>query len=151
MKSSFHSLIHFLPLFCSFQCRRLCSIQFLCTQAHTPKYWRPKTRLFTSDNNWPSMLLNTSLEPLCTDHAENPLYNHFALTTQKKVPASIVKEACLLIRWLAICVLLLRLLAPTGMCLPGRCLAMSVYVTLLYTIYYVLLKSCRYTVLYKWG
>jgi hypothetical protein len=55
------------------------------------------------------MLLNISLQLLCTDHAENT--------------ASIIKEACLLIRCSAMDVLLLSALAPAGMCLPSRCLA----------------------------
>jgi hypothetical protein len=46
-KSSFHSLISFLPLFCSYQFRRLNSIQFLCSQAHVLAGWRLETRLFT--------------------------------------------------------------------------------------------------------
>jgi hypothetical protein len=45
MKSSFPSLIHFLPLFCSCQFRRFDSIQFLCSQAHIPAGWRPETLL----------------------------------------------------------------------------------------------------------
>jgi hypothetical protein len=49
MKSSFDSLIPFLPLFCSCQFRRLDSIQFLCSQAHIPAGWHPRTRLFISD------------------------------------------------------------------------------------------------------
>jgi hypothetical protein len=48
MESYFHSIIPFLPLFISFQFRRLDSIQFLCSQAHIPAGWRPETRLFTS-------------------------------------------------------------------------------------------------------
>jgi hypothetical protein len=48
MKSSFHSLIPFLPLYYSCQIRRLVSIQFLCSQAHILAGWRPETRLFTS-------------------------------------------------------------------------------------------------------
>jgi hypothetical protein len=40
MKSSFHSLIHFLPLFCSCHFRRLDSIQFLISrQAVVPKLY----------------------------------------------------------------------------------------------------------------
>jgi hypothetical protein len=39
MQSSFHSLIPFLPLFCSYRFRRLDSIQFLC--------WLLETRLST--------------------------------------------------------------------------------------------------------
>jgi hypothetical protein len=56
----------------------------------------------------------------------NISYNHFARTTQKT--ASIVKEVCLLIRCLAVDVLL-RALATAGMCLPSRCLAMGLHVT----------------------
>jgi hypothetical protein len=108
MKSSFHSLIPFLSLFCNCQFRRLNSIQFLYSQAHIPAGWRLETRL-------DSMLLNTTLQKICTDHAENVAY--------------IVKEACLLIRFLAMDVLL-RALAPAGMCLPSRYLAMGLYVTL---------------------
>jgi hypothetical protein len=63
VKSSFHSLIPFLPLFCSCQFRRLDSIQFLCSQAHTTAGWHIETRLTS---------LNWTL-----------LYNHFERTTQK--------------------------------------------------------------------
>jgi hypothetical protein len=45
MKSSRHSLIPFLPLFCSWQFQRLYSVQF---QAHISAGWRPENRLFTS-------------------------------------------------------------------------------------------------------
>jgi hypothetical protein len=45
---SFHSLVPFLPLFCSCQFRRLNSIQSLCSQAHIPGCWRPETRIFIS-------------------------------------------------------------------------------------------------------
>jgi hypothetical protein len=50
------------------------------------------------------MLLNTCLWSLCTDHAENTTY---------------VKEACLLIRCLAVDVLLLRALTPLGNVFTG--------------------------------
>jgi hypothetical protein len=63
MKSSFHSLIPFFPLFCNCQFRRLYSVQFLCSQAHFPGGWRPEIRL---------NLLNWTL-----------LYNNFARITQK--------------------------------------------------------------------
>jgi hypothetical protein len=45
MKSSFHGLIAFLPLFCSCQFRILDSIQFLCS--HILADWRLETRLST--------------------------------------------------------------------------------------------------------
>jgi hypothetical protein len=44
--------------------------------------------------------------------------------------ASIVKEACLLIRCLAMD-FLFRAMALAGMCLPSRCLAMGIHVTTL--------------------
>jgi hypothetical protein len=47
MKSSFHSLIPFLPLSCNRQFRRQAPIHFLCSQAHNLAGWRPETRLFT--------------------------------------------------------------------------------------------------------
>jgi hypothetical protein len=47
LKSSCHSLILFLPLFCRCQFRRLDSIQFLCSQAHILAGWRLETRLCT--------------------------------------------------------------------------------------------------------
>jgi hypothetical protein len=82
MKSSFHSLIPFLPLFCSCQFRRLDSIQFLCSQAHILAGWSPETRLFIS-----------------LYAAEN-----FFVTTlhgPRRKQLSIVEKACLLIRCLA--------------------------------------------------
>jgi hypothetical protein len=53
---------------------------------------------------------------------------HFFITTlhrPRRKTASIIKEACLLLRCLAMYVLLLRAFTSTGMCLPGRCLAMG--------------------------
>jgi hypothetical protein len=45
MKSSFHSLIPFLRLFCICQFRRLDSIHLLCSQARILAGWRLETRL----------------------------------------------------------------------------------------------------------
>jgi hypothetical protein len=64
-----------------------------------------------------SLQLNPSLEPLCTDHTENT--------------ASIVKNACLLIRYLAVDILMLRAFTSAGMYLPSRCLAMGIHVIIL--------------------
>jgi hypothetical protein len=91
MKSSFHCLIPLLPLFCSCQFQTFDSIKFLCPQVHIPAGWRTETRLFTLD--YSSILPNTYLQPLCTDHAENT--------------ASIVKKVYLLVPCLAIDVLFL--------------------------------------------
>jgi hypothetical protein len=49
MKSYFHSLIHFWPLFYNCQFRRLDSIQFLCSHVRIPAGWRLETRLFISE------------------------------------------------------------------------------------------------------
>jgi hypothetical protein len=134
MKSSFHGLTPFLPLFCSCQFRILGWVQFINPQAHIPAGWRPETRLFTSPLFYSALCLQRLLYNHFSRTTQNtqPLllrfYNHFSRTTQKT--ASIVKQACLLIRCLVINVLLLRALAPAGMCLPSRCLAMDLYVTI---------------------
>jgi hypothetical protein len=110
MKSSFHRLIPFLPLFCSCQFRRLDPIQFFCSQAHILSGWRPETRLFTSLLKRPSLsLYNTS--------ARAP----------RKTPSFTVKEACLQLRCLSTDILLFRAFAYTGMCLPSRFLAMGIH------------------------
>jgi hypothetical protein len=108
MKSSFHSLLPFLPLFCNCQFWRLDSVQFLCSQAHILAGWRLETRL---------TLLNWTL-----------LYNHFARTTQKTHPlycwegvitAPLHSNGS---NSIVVCVFI-----AAGMCLPSRCLAMHVY------------------------
>jgi hypothetical protein len=62
------------------------------------------------------------------------IYNHFARTTQKTQP--ILLKRRFMIRCLAIDVLLLRALAPAGMCLPSRCLAVGIHVTILSSHWY---------------
>jgi hypothetical protein len=117
MKSSCHSLIPLLPLFCNCQLQRLDSIQFLCSRAHIPAGWRLEIRLFTSD--YCSILLCAAERFFITT-----LHGHTENT------ASIVKEALLPIRCLTKDVILLRALATAAMCLPSRCLAMDLYVTI---------------------
>jgi hypothetical protein len=108
MKSSFHSLIPFLPLFCNCQFRRLGSIQF---QAHILAGWRLKTRL--NSTRLPKLIL---------------LFRHFAWTTRKTQPLY-CWEGVLIApfhsnemysNWACIFFAL-------GMGLPSRCLAMNVY------------------------
>jgi hypothetical protein len=57
-----------------------------------------------------------TLSHFCTDHEENTI--------------SIVKETCWLVRCLAVDVLLLRAYNCEGTCLPSRCLAIGLYVTI---------------------
>jgi hypothetical protein len=108
MKSSFHSLVSFLPLFCNCQFRILDWIQFLCSQAHIPAGWRLGTRL---------TLLNWNL-----------LYNYFAWTEQK------TRNVCC---WVGVFTGLLHnngsysivacVFVATEICLPSSCLAMVVF------------------------
>jgi hypothetical protein len=57
MKSSFHSLVPLLSLFCNCQFRRLDSIQFLCSQAHIPAAGVSKSDSLLDNDAW-SPLLN---------------------------------------------------------------------------------------------
>jgi hypothetical protein len=77
------------------------------------------------------------------------LLNHIRLPSPELDPAlditqktaSIVKEACLLIRCLAVDVLMLRTFASAGMCLPSRCLEMGIHVTIFISIFILVLSS----------
>jgi hypothetical protein len=60
-----------------------------------------------------------------------PSYN-FSAQTPRKTPSSFVKNACLLVRYLAMDVLLLLRAYASVMCLPSRCLAMDICVTIYY-------------------
>jgi hypothetical protein len=92
MKSSFHRLINFLPLFCNCQFRRLDSIQFLCSQAHILADWHLETRIN-------SCHLNSSLQLLCTDHAENNLSILGKACLQGRCMATEFTRFFLRIRW----------------------------------------------------
>jgi hypothetical protein len=121
MKSSFHSLILFLSLFCSCQLRRLDSIQFLCSQAHIPAGWRLETRL---------TLLKWTL------------YNHVARTAQKTA-SLLLRKACLQLR----CIEVTRLLLAYS--LPRECVYRVVahqwtsLVTLLFLLSGVMSQCCH--------
>jgi hypothetical protein len=97
------------------QFRRLDWIQFLCSEVRILAGWRLETRLRSLLDYCP-LLPNTSLQPLRMDLTENT--------------ASNVKEVCVLIRCVAVYVLLLSEFAFAGMCLPSRCLAVDIHVTI---------------------
>jgi hypothetical protein len=105
MKSSFHGLIPFLPLFCNCQLRRLYLIQFLCSQARG------------CVSKLDLVLLIWTL-----------LYSHFARTTQKT-------ETLCCLEGLFIAPLhgngsysiVACIFIAVGVYLPTRCLAMNVY------------------------
>jgi hypothetical protein len=107
MKSSLHSLIPFLPLFCSYQFWRCYSIQFLCSQAHIMAGWGLETRLYCSQ-------LNTS-------------FNHFARTTQKTQPFWTLEGVfTALLHSNSSYSIVACIFVGAGMCLPRRCLVMYV-------------------------
>jgi hypothetical protein len=68
------------------------------------------------------------------------LYNPSARTPWKTL-SSVVKDACLQLRCLAIDVLLFCVFASVGMCLPSRCLAMGIHVTV-YSVIYIYHLGC---------
>jgi hypothetical protein len=116
MKSSWHSLIPFLPFPAGVSSEGLTQFnssapEFTSWQAGVPK-------------------INSSL----LDYCSILLYaaEHFFITTlhgpHAENTASIVKKEYLLIRCLEMDVLLLRTCASAGMCLPSRCLAMGIHV-----------------------
>jgi hypothetical protein len=72
--------------------------------------------------SWPDIYYSSQLPPTV------PSFNSSARTPWK-TPSSVVKNECLLVRYLAMVVLLLRTYA-SGMCLPSCCLAMGICVTL---------------------
>jgi hypothetical protein len=103
--------------------------------------WQGKPKY--SERTCPSAALCTT-NPTCCPYANpgrrsgKPASNRLSYGTALAsrytyyaIPA-IVEKASLLIRCLAIDVLLLRAYASAGMCLPSRCLAMGLYVTILW-------------------
>jgi hypothetical protein len=113
MKSSFHSLIPFLPF--------LRNHLWLPSPELDPFLdsslkWTPSTELF-------QLLTIESNDFLCPFITPRN-------GARRKHSLSIVEKACLLIRCLAIDALFLRAYASVGMCLPSRCLAMCLYVTI---------------------
>jgi hypothetical protein len=109
MKPSCQSQIHF-----NYQFWRPDSIQFLCFQVHILAGLRLGTRLY-------SILLLPASELFFITLLHGP---------RRKHSLSIAGKACLQFRCLSTDVLLLRALAPAGMCLPSHCLAMGLYVTI---------------------
>jgi hypothetical protein len=103
MKSLFHILIPFLSA-----ARSEDSSQF---NSSAPKLISWQAGVSKLDSSLPTPVLFCLTLP----------YNHFPRNSLKT--ASIVKEAYLRTRCLAVDILLLRALACAGMCLPSRCLA----------------------------
>jgi hypothetical protein len=107
MKYSFHSLIHFLPLFCNCQYRGLDSIYFLCSQARILSNWLIETWLTFLNWNFP--------------------YNHFAWTTQKTQPVSCFEGVFTApLHSNGSYLIVACIFVAAGMCLPSHCLGMNV-------------------------
>jgi hypothetical protein len=109
MKSSCHSLISLLSLFCSCQVRRRDSTTF--DYCSVLPLLLDYTCYFSSD------LLCLLTNPRRGPHGKHPCF---------------VKEACLLVRYLAMDVLLFHAFPSAGMCLASRCLPMGVRVKTIY-------------------
>jgi hypothetical protein len=86
--------------------------------------------VFMSSRNRVAQLYPQALGYWPTTVLPNTSYNHFA-RTPRKTPSYIAQNACLLVRYLAIDVLLLSA-CVAGMCLPTCCVAMGIHVTLYY-------------------
>jgi hypothetical protein len=112
MKSSCHSLIPFLPLFCSCQFRRLDSIQYLGSEVHILAGWCLETRLCS--------VLFYSAEHFFIATLHEPRRKHSLYCWGVFTDPLSSNE-----------VLLLRALAPASMCLSSRCVVMDLYVTIL--------------------
>jgi hypothetical protein len=78
---SCHSLVPFLPLFCSCQFQRLDSIRFLCSQAHILAGWHLETQLFT-----PRLLFSTR------SASSVSFYNPLAQTPRKTLPVLLMRR-----------------------------------------------------------
>jgi hypothetical protein len=135
MKSSFHSLIPFLPLFCNSQFWRPNSIQFLSSQSHVLAGWYLETR---------PILLNWNL--LIT----------FLHGPRRKHSLSIAVKACLQRRYIAaeVTQLLLVYSLPRECAYRVVCVAVKYILTSLFRLsgvmshyYYVLLLLLLYLII----
>jgi hypothetical protein len=114
MKSSCHSVIPFLPF--------ILSHFGLQSPELDPIPLQQLTQMNSSSTEFSQLLTTNELLCPVIAHLHGP---------RRKHSLSFVEKVCLLIRCLVIDVLLLRSLAPAGMGLRSRCLAMGLYVTLL--------------------
>jgi hypothetical protein len=135
MKSLFHSLIPFLPLFCSCQFQRLDSIQFLCSQAHILARLasRNSTLHFRLDYSSIFLILYSCYFRLLTVS----FYIHLVRPTQKTQPLLLRRRVCPLPSNGRTSVACLRF---AGMCLPSRCLETSIHLGILFVV--MDLKRC---------
>jgi hypothetical protein len=58
------------------------------------------------------------------------LYNPLGRDDSENIASLLLRRLVLLIRCLAMGILLMRALVPAGMCLPSRCVAIGLYITL---------------------
>jgi hypothetical protein len=114
MKSSFYSLIPFLPLFCNCQFRRLDSIQFLCSQVHILAGWRLETRLSTR-LEYSLYCWTHFIATLHGPRRKHSLYYYRGMST-----GPLLRNGCPSVAHVHF----------AGMCLPSHCLAMDIHVTI---------------------
>jgi hypothetical protein len=117
MKFSFYSLIPFLPLFCSSQFQKLYWIQFLCSQAHILAGWRLETRHFTLCCS----ILFFFITTLHVPHGKHRLSLSRVLSGVFTAPLHSNGRGANHIE---------NSLSTVETCLPRRCLAMGIHVTI---------------------
>jgi hypothetical protein len=83
-------------------------------------------------SNWTELHYSVILPrtPLCSSVLVTVSSYNSSARTPRKTPSSVVKNACLLVPYLAMDVLTIVESITSGMCLPSRCLAMGTCVTL---------------------
>jgi hypothetical protein len=98
----------------------------LDTLGFWPHYINPLTLELFYTSKWTPLYSSNSPSILMI----GPSYNSSA-RTPRKTPSSVVKNACLLVCYLAMDVLLLLRACASRMCLPSRCLPMGICVTII--------------------
>jgi hypothetical protein len=102
------------------------SLKWTLLQLNSLNFWQELPQMNSSSTELSQLLTRTNLLPW-----NFPLYSLGADPTENAIfYCPVLFQACLLIRCLAIDVLLLRVLAPAGMCLPSCYLAMGLYATI---------------------
>jgi hypothetical protein len=122
MKSSFHRLIPFLPLFWSCKFRRLDPIQFLCAQARISAGRRLETRLLTLCCPIEFFFITTLHGP----HGKHRLLLSLTVSGVFTAPLHSNGRGADQIE---------NRLSFVEACLPSRCLAMGIHVTISYPLH----------------
>jgi hypothetical protein len=134
-KSSLHSLVPFLPLFCnsipSSSPGRLVSRTRLCSWVDCSLLFYAVEHFFIITLHGPHGKHNLLFSAIAFGVLTAPLHSNGGDSNHIENTASIIKEACWLVRCLSEDVLVLCACACVRMCLPSRNLAKGLYITIL--------------------